>query len=165
MLCVLGGSGVCQTFINAVFLCICLVDDRKKFIYRCCVFQAFRKCFIHQEYGQLAEHIQVDVVLGIRCCDQKDQVHRLAVQRIKVYTVFYNHCCQPRFAHCITFSVRDRDPFTDAGGAFFFSCINLLAVAFRVIDLSAFYHQGYHLIQCFLFATRCTVQTNAALVQ
>lgn len=106
----------------------------------------------------------MDVVLRVRCCDQKDQVDGLAVQRVKIHTILYDHGCQSGLAHRIAFTVGNRNSLTDSGGAFFLSRINLFAIAFLIIDLSAFYHQGYHLIQRLAFISRCAVQTDTALV-
>ena len=105
------------------------------------------------------------VVFGVRCCNQEDQMYRLSVERIVIHTVFYNHRCQSRFVYKCTFSVRNRDPFTDTCRSFLFTAIYFLAVSFQIIDLSAFCHQFDHLVESFVFGFRSTVDPDASLIQ
>ena len=97
------------------------------------------------------------IVLSIRCGNEKDQVGGFAIQRIKVYTIFYNHCCQSRLADRIAFSMRYCNSLADAGSAFFLSGINLFSIPFAIIDLAAFDHQINDLIQRLFLVRRRTV--------
>ena len=126
----------------------------QKFIHSLRLLQAVHKRLIHQEHGKLAQHIEMDIVLRIRRRDQKDQVHRGAVQRIKIHTVRYDHCRKPRLFHRVTFAVGNGDPFPDPCRSFFLSPVDLLPVRFLIPDLPALDHQGDHLVQRLILRRR-----------
>ena len=111
----------CQLIVQIRFFLICCIYDFQKFIYGRCIFQIFYKIFIHKQHRKFTEYIQMNVVLGIRCCDQEQQIDRFIIQRVKIYAIFDDHSCQSRFADCITFAMWDCNSFSDTCGTFFFS--------------------------------------------
>ena len=149
---------ICQTLIDTVFLCIRLVNDLQKLIYRSGISQCIGKILIHHQHRQLAEYIQMHIVLRIWCRDQKDQCNRLIIQCLKIHTIFYDHCCESRLSDGVTFAVRNRNSLSDSGRALFLSRIDLFAVALNIIDFSAARHQLYHLIQRVIFSCGRSIQ-------
>ena len=148
---------ICKTLVNIALLRICLIDNIKKFIGAFCISQRIGKYFIHHQYRQLAQHVQMYVIFRIRRCDQKHQRNRLSVQCVEFYSVFYYHCRKTRFRYRITFSMRNGNSFSDSCGAFFFSCVYLFSVCFTVVDLSACNHKINNPVKRFTFRFRSLV--------
>ena len=160
------GRFVCfQFFIQIRCFLICFIDDLHKFFRAFCILQCSGKILIHQKYGKFAQYVQMYVVFGIRCCNQKDQMYRLSIKRIVIYTVLYNHRCQSRLIYKCTFSVRDRNPLSDTCRSFLFTAVYFLAISFQVIDFSTLCHQFDHLVESFVLGFWSTVDPDASLIQ
>ncbi len=142
-----------------------MVHDLKKFVHCLRILQILCKFFIHEQHGQLAQHVEMDVVFRVRRGDQKDQMDRLSVQRVKVHSIWNDHGCKSRFYDCVALAVRDGDPFPDSRCSFFLSPVDFLSVSFLVPDLPAFYHKRYHLVEGVFLRRRSAVEQNTSSVK
>ena len=149
-----GISHVREPLIHALLLFIRPVNDLQKFLRRPGITQTLGKFRIHQHHRQLAQHIQMHVILRVRRRDQEEQSCRFLIQRFKIHTVLHHHCRKPGTVDCIPLSMRDGDALSDPCGTLFLSCIHQLTIAFHIIDLAASYHEIYYHIQRFLLRLR-----------
>ena len=154
-----------QAFVDITLLLIRLINDLQELIHTCCVSKIVCEVLIHQKYRQLTQDIQMHVVLCIRRRDQEHQCDRPAVQGVKLHPVLYDHGCQTRFCHRVTFSVGDRNSFSDSCSTLFFTCIHLSPVCLSVIDLSAPDHQVDDLVKRLALCLRSSRKRNAPRIQ
>ena len=113
---------------------------------------------IHEQGGQTAEHIQMHIVLGIRCGDQEEQFGRLSVQGIEFHPVTAAHKGQPRTGDRCRLGMRNGYPFPNPGAPFFFPGKDLFPVFFRIGDVPLFHHKLDQFVQRFCLAAGGTVQ-------
>ena len=132
-------------------LLICLIHNLKKFLHCSGIFQISYKLLIHKQHGQLAQYVQMDIVLCIWRSNKKDQMNRLPVKRVKVHAFLNDHSRQSRLQHSIAFSMGNRNSFSDSCCPLLFSAIDLLPVCLLIPDLSTLHHQRHCLVKSFLF--------------
>ena len=149
----------------SLILVIRCVNDGKESVNVFGVLQICGELLVHEQAGKFAQHIQVNVVLGVGSRDQEDQVDGLAVQGIVLNTVFDDHGCKAGLDDCIAFAVRDCETVADAGGGLFFSAVNFCAVSVQIPDLLALCHQFNHLVQRFVLFLGCAVQIDTSSVE
>ena len=70
-LCSLCRTCICKSLINIFLLTVSLINDVHKLIYGRSISEGFCKFFIHQHHRKFTEYIQMNVILCIWCCDQK----------------------------------------------------------------------------------------------
>ena len=140
-------SHIGQTLIYALLLLICLINDRKKFLWCLRCTKALGKVLIHQHHGKLAEHIQMNIILCIWRSNKKQQGNRLSVKRVKVNPSRDHHSGKSWFLYCITFTMRNGNSLPDSCSTFFLSGIDLLTVRFLIINLATSGHKGNRCIQ------------------
>ncbi len=56
------------------------------------------------------------IIFCVWRCNQEEQLNRLAVQGIKIYSVFDDHCCQSRLCYRIAFSMWNGNSVANTGG-------------------------------------------------
>ena len=100
-------------FLRLIYIC-------EELFHRFCMNQILPKNFIHKKHGQSSKYFQMNIILRIWSCDQKNQIHRKSVQRIIIHTVFYNHCSKSCFLYYRCFRMWNRNSFPDSCCSFFF---------------------------------------------
>ena len=108
------------------------VHDFQKFLHTGCVPQILGKLLIHKHDGQLAQHVQVYIVLCVGSGDQENQRNRLVVQCLEVHAVLHHHRRQTGTADRAAFSVGDCNTLSDSRRALLLTGIDLRPVGFLI---------------------------------
>ena len=161
----LAGTGRCCLLYGSCLFHVILVADREELIRCSCVFQAFYKVFVHEESGKLSQYVQMNIILCIGCCDQKQKIDRLSVERFIFNAVRNDHCCKSRALDCVAFAVRDRDTVADTGCSLCLTEEDLLLVCLVVGNVARFLHQGDRHFQTLRLVGRRSLERNALLLQ
>ena len=156
---------ICKAVIHTLLLFIRLVDDLQEVIHGGSIHQLLLKFLIHQHHGQLGKHIQMHIVLGIRCRDQEQQIYGLIIQRFIIHAFLDHHRRKSCLGNTVALSVRDRNTSAHAGGAFLLAGIYQLPIRFLILQPSTFCHQLDRHIHGLLLVLWLRRQVNAFSIE
>ena len=154
-----------KPLINACLLRIRIIYYPHKLINALSCTQPRRKLLIHKHDRQLAEHIKMYIILGIRRCYKKKECDRLIIKRFKINSSRNDHRRKSRLGHRVTFSVRNGYSFADSCCRLLFSGKNLFFVGFLIGNLSTLNHECDRLLKRLLLVRGCCPKHHASRIK
>ena len=103
----------------------------------------------------------MNVIFCIRCCDQKQQIDRLAVERLIFYAFRDDHGCQSGTFHRVALPMGNGNAVADSCRSFKKKKKNLFFIRPVIGNIAGFLHERDRHLQALSFVGRRRLQRNA----